>query len=180
MVESKIDEIIMITYKHNHYHYNMNHSLCFDILDDLSDDLDLLEYFRFIFINDFTYELSYKTIKFAEYFYTCHSHDVLVYGNLIPCDSCHYIDEYQVCEEGDLRVVKWFNEKRGKQFKGSSMFWRACIEGNLDIARWLYERDKRIVVASPHPNTIQEICDNGHLDVMRWLYEKIEEISISG
>ena len=95
--------------------------LHFDILDDLSSDIPLRDYFKFLCINESTYELNYKVVGRVEYYYEIRD----VYKPL------SFAFRY-----ADNDAIKWFHYNTNESFK-YTLGW-ARSSGNLDIAKWVY------------------------------------------
>jgi hypothetical protein len=103
---------------------------CFDILDDLSDEFELLDYFMFLMISEPTYELDYNPIKRINYYYT-----------IFPIDSYEHTILERVAQYGDLKACQRL-VKLGERIT-RTVVRNACCCGNLELVQWIRGMTKK-------------------------------------
>jgi hypothetical protein len=172
--------------------------LYFDILCDVSDELELLDYFQFIIIEDLTWELKYDVIRRVEYCYVvkdlrvrfdkqvfydhafnyvlnwCIDLDVAEWLKRNRDDECSYHAIIRYCMNGNLEMLKWANENvliNRSQSITDAAADKAVEYGHLGVIKWMFQN----MTVTSHW-LFEFACQNGHIDIAEWLLENSDTI----
>jgi hypothetical protein len=134
--------------------------LHFDILDDLSDELELADYFMFMSVSDLTYELNYKSVKRVEYYLSFESDASDRIGKDGDLDVVKFIDKW--CPLAFMEHTLGQTENSiGDIGKTRKFINPVSFDGRSDTNRSCYIR------------MFRNACWNGHLEMVEWIYRMI-------
>lgn len=94
-----------------------------------------------------------------------------------PNSRCDHWSFRDVCQGGNLDMIKWLVSKFPKQ-DYDGIFVLVCREGHLDVAKWMVEKFPNVHVHATGETPFSIACFHGHIDLAEWFLAKYPETKV--